>query len=262
MSTPDTSRPLLTAERRERISALLRQRRVVRVTELSQIFDVSEVTIRSDLDAMAGAGQLQRSRGGALAVASPSLFDAFELRAGVNLEAKRRIGRAAADLVRPHDRVILDSGTTVMEMAKCLHDRGPLTVVTNALNVATEVGVGLDIDVVLAGGSLHRGNICTFGPLAERVLADVMVHKVFLGTYALDPDVGLADLSIEQATIKQAMTRAGRQVILLADSSKWGTEGFAKVLPLSSVHTIVSDTNLPSSARVAMERLGIEVLLV
>src|SRR5664280_2677910 len=165
MTTLDPARPLLTAERRERIGALLQQRGVVRVTELSQIFDVSEVTIRSDLDTMAGEGRLQRQRGGALALESPSLNAMFEQRAVVEFEAKRRIGRAAAGLVQPHDRIILDSGTTVMEMAKCLTDRGPLTVVTNALNVATQVGVGLDVDVVVIGGALHRGNICTFGCL-------------------------------------------------------------------------------------------------
>jgi DeoR/GlpR family transcriptional regulator of sugar metabolism len=262
MSAPEAVKPLLTVERRERISALVQQRGVVRVSELSDLFDVSGVTIRSDLDAMASEGRLQRNRGGAVAVSSPSLTVAFEQRAGVNLEAKRRIGRAAADLVRPHDRIILDSGTTVMEMAKCLYNHGPITVVTNALNVATQVGVGLDVDVVVAGGSLHRGNICTLGPQAERALADVVVNKAFLGTYALDLDVGLTDLSIELASVKQAMTRAARQVILLADSSKWGTVGFAKVLPLSGVHICVSDTNLPLPARAAMERLGIEVLLV
>ena len=262
MTTPDPARPLLTAERRERIGALLQQRGVVRVTELSQIFDVSGVTIRSDLDAMAGEGRLQRQRGGALALESSSLNAMFEQRSGVEFEAKRRIGRAAAGIVQPHDHIILDSGTTVMEMAKCLTDRGPLTVVTNALNVATQVGVGLDVDVVVIGGALHRGNICTFGPQAERAFTDVVVNKAFLGTYALDLAVGLTDLSIEQSSVKQAMTRAGQQMTLLADSSKWGTVGFAKVLPLSSVNTIVSDTNLPASARTALERLGVEVLLV
>lgn len=132
---------LLTAERRERIGALLQQRGVVRVTELSQIFDVSEVTIRSDLDAMAGEGRVQRQRGGALAVGSPSLNAMFEQRAGVEFEAKRRIGRAAAGLVQPHDRIILDSGTTVMEMAKCLTDRGPITVVHLTLEAGGTVSL-------------------------------------------------------------------------------------------------------------------------
>jgi DeoR family transcriptional regulator of aga operon len=262
MNAPGSTRPMLTVERRDRIGALVQQQGVVRVAELSDLFDVSAVTIRNDLDAMDAEGRLQRNRGGAVAVASPSLIIAFEQRASVNLDAKRRIGRAAADLVCPHDRIILDSGTTVIEMAKCLYDHGPVTVVTNALNVATQVGVGTEVDVVVVGGSLHRANICTYGPQAERALADVVVHKAFIGTYAFDAEVGLTDLSFQLASVKQAMTRAARQVILLTDSSKWGTMGFAKVLPLSGVHTIVSDTGLSGAARSAMERLGIEVLLV
>ena len=89
----------------------------------------------------------------------------------------------------------------------------------------------------------------------------MVVSTAFLGAYAVDLDVGVTDLSLSLASIKQAMARAARQVVLLVDSSKWGTAAFAKVLALSSVKTVVTDTDLPSAARLAMERIGIDVIL-
>src|SRR5438876_11849059 len=133
----DTAKALLAAERRGRIADLLMQQGAVRVNELSDLFGVSEVTIRGDLDLMAKEGLLRRDRGGAIAISHPGLITAFEQRAGVNLEEKRRIGRVAAQFVSPNDTMILDAGTTVMELARSLAHVTPLTVVTNALNIAT-----------------------------------------------------------------------------------------------------------------------------
>jgi DeoR/GlpR family transcriptional regulator of sugar metabolism len=219
------------------------------------------VTVRHDLDLLAQQGLLVRDRGGAMPQAHASMFTAFEQRAGLNLEAKRRIGRAAVQLVIPGDTIIMDAGTTIMEMARNLGDVAPLTVVTNALNIATQVGSLPHAHVVLVGGSLSRETISTIGPHAERDLNDLIVQKVFLGTHAVDLEAGLTDLSIEVAQTKRAMIRAARQVILLADASKWGRVGFAKVVPLGAVHVIITDTALPAEAQAAIERLGIQLIL-
>jgi DeoR/GlpR family transcriptional regulator of sugar metabolism len=252
----------MAVERRARIAELARRDGSVRIKRLRDLFGVSEVTIRADLDILAEQGVLIRDRGGAVVNTRASLFTAFDQRAGLNLDEKRRIGQAAARLVRPGDTIIMDAGTTVMEMARNLEGISPLTVVTNALNVATQVGSLPDVHVILVGGSLSRETISTIGYHAERDLNDLVVQKVFLGTHAVDLQAGVTDLSIEIAQTKRAMVRAARKVILLADSSKWGRVGFAKVVPLADVHTFVTDSALPETAREAIEQLGVELVLV
>jgi DeoR/GlpR family transcriptional regulator of sugar metabolism len=240
---------------------LVAQRGLVRVSELSDLFHVSEVTIRDDLDLLTRRGILVRERGGAIANTNTTLATAFEQRASLNIEEKRRIGRAAAQLVNPGETIIMDAGTTIMEMAKALTNVSPLTVVTNALNVAIQVGAFSDVHVILVGGVISRETISTVGHHAERDLSDLVAQKVFLGAHTVELEAGVTSPSIEVAQVKRAMIRAGRQVILLADSSKWGRVTFAKVAPLSAIHTIVTDTNLPSDMRTAIERLGIQLIL-
>jgi DeoR/GlpR family transcriptional regulator of sugar metabolism len=163
-------------------------------------------------------------------------------------------------LVVPGDTVILDAGTTTMEMSKALTDVTPLTVVTNALNVAMQMGSVRDVNVILIGGSLNRDTISIIGPTASQHLHDLIVQKAFVGIHAFDED-GLTDPSVEVSQVKRAMIEAARQVILLADSSKWRKVGFAKVARLASINTIVSDTGLPEEARAAIQRMGIELIL-
>lgn len=261
----DESRGRLSVERRAQIADLVAQNGAVYVNELSRLFGVSEVTIRNDLDHMAKQGIVVRDRGGAIANTKTNLATVFEQRAKLNLGAKQRIGRAAAQLVHSGETIIMDAGTTLMEMAKNIENVAPLTVVTNALNVATQVGIMPNVNVILVGGSLSPETISTCGTIAERDLSDLLAQKVFLGTHALDPQEGAVDVAIELAGVKRAMIRAARQVIMLADSSKWGRSGndaFAKVTPFKDIDILISDTDLSDAARSTLERCGVEVILV
>lgn len=263
MESATSEAPLLLAqERRNRILELSQQRAAVRICDLSKMFKVSDVTIRSDLELLAEQGYLIRSRGGAVANVRPSLTSAFEHRAGRNLDEKQRIGAAAARMVGPGDTIIMDAGSTLMEMAKSLNRVSPLTVITNALNIAMQVGSLPEVSVFIIGGSLNRLSLCTIGLQAGHDLYDLVAQKVFLGIPAISPDAGLTDLSIESARTKRAMIAAAQQVILLADSSKWGEVGFAKVMPLERVTTFITDTGLPDDARAIIERGGTELILV
>ncbi|MBI2941806.1 MAG: DeoR/GlpR transcriptional regulator [Chloroflexi bacterium] len=249
-------------ERRARIVDLARRQGAVRIDELSDLFQVSHVTLRNDLDVLARQGLLVRDRGGAIPNTQATLTVAFDRRAALNLEEKSRIGRAAASLVTAGDTIIMDAGTTLAEMARSLDGVSPLTVVTNALNVASQVGMLDRVHVILVGGSLNRDTISTIGPNAERNLGDLMVQKAFVGITGIEVEAGLTDTSLEVAQVKRAMMQAARQVILLADSSKWGHVDFARVAPLRAVQTLVTDSGLPSEARADVERLGIELILV
>ena len=156
----------------------------------------------------------------------------------------------------------MDAGTTVVEMASHLAGIIPLTVVTNALNVALTIGAATEAQVIFLGGTLSREASSTVGPLAEQTLANLAVQKVFLGTQALDLESGLTDTTLEIAQVKRAMIKAAKQVFLLADSSKWDQTGFIKVAQLEEIDALISDEKFPASARMAVERLGIRLILV
>lgn len=251
----------LMLERRARIAALVRQRGSARVQELADLFQVSPVTIRTDLAQLERNGVLVRDRGGAVAAQPTSALVAFDQRASLHQDVKRRIGQAAAQLVAPGDTILMDAGTTVVEMVRHMQHAAPLTVVTNALNVALELRALRDARVMLLGGTVNYETFGTLGPLAEQNLEGMVVPKLFLAAETVDSVAGVTDSTLEIAQVKRAMVRAARQVILLADSSKWGRTGFIKVVPLAALHTVVSDAGLPEAARQAIERAGIELII-
>src|ERR1035438_6173318 len=154
---------------------------------------------------------------------------------------------------------MLDCGSTLMEMAKRLPNLEPLTVITNGLNIAIQVGALPGVHVVLAGGSLSAETIGTVGPLAERDLGDLLADKLFLGTDAFELETGLSDVSIEVARVKRTMISAGQQVILLADSGKFTMRALARVAPLTAVHCIITDTGFPEEIAKQLADLNIDV---
>lgn len=250
--------------RRRQIQALVQKEGVAHVDELAKRFGVSEVTIRNDLTKLAKTGELVRDRGGALAPEQPQKVTQLlgvAQRSAINRAAKRRIGKMAARLVAPGDTIIMDAGTTVVEMAPYLAGIAHLTVVTNALNVALAVGAATEARVLLLGGNLSREASSTVGPLTEQSLGELTVQKVFLGTQALDLESGLTDTTHEIAEVKRAMIRSAREAYLLCDAAKWDTVGFIKVAPLSAVQTVISDRALPPAAQKAFAGLGVKVLL-
>jgi len=253
---------LIAAERRNRIAQLVGQQGSVRVSKLSELFQISEVTIRNDLDVLTQQGLLVRDRGGAIRNENGGLFIAYAQRASINLDAKRRIGRMAATLVTSGETIAMDAGTTVMEMAKSLSSDLAVTVVTNALNVATQVGALPKAHVIIIGGALVRETLSTLGPRSEHDLSEIAVQKVFLGANAMDAKFGITDTPAELARSKYLIAKAGRQVILLADSSKWGRVSFAKVLPLSEIQVLITDRELPQEAQAIIRDMGVELICV
>jgi DeoR family transcriptional regulator, aga operon transcriptional repressor len=265
LATGDAEKELMTQQRRARIVATVQRLGSVRVGELASRFGVSEVTIRNDLVVLEKEGRLARDRGGAVAKESGRFVTSLlrvDERSALNHEAKRRIAMAAAGRVGSGDTILLDAGTTVVEMASSLTECVPLTVVTNALNVIMAFNRMPDVRLMCLGGTFHPESGSMVGLLAEHALGELTVQKLFLGAQALDLENGMTDSTTEIAQVKRAMLRSARQVILLADSSKWGRSGFIKVAPLSEVDTIISDDGLPPETRAAVERLGIELVIV
>ncbi|RYG54955.1 DeoR/GlpR transcriptional regulator [bacterium] len=256
----------MTLQRRTQIAELMQNEGALRVSELARRFGVSQVTIRNDLMQLEREGHLVRDRGGALPPPDSgpiisSLLE-FEARTLLGIEEKARIGIAASKMVTSGDTILLDAGTTVVEMARHLSGISPLTVVTNALNVAYHVGTTTNAQLLVLGGTFYREAASMLGPLTERGLSDFVVSKLFLGAQAFDLEHGLTDTTLEIAGVKRAMIRSARQVILMADSSKFGRSGFIKVAPFSEIDVFITDTGLADEAREGLEGLDVEVILV
>jgi DeoR/GlpR family transcriptional regulator of sugar metabolism len=259
------TRAPMVSQRRAQIAELVRGAGSVRVDDLSERFQVSEVTIRNDLMQLEKQGLLVRDRGGALPpsqVRELTSLLAVEQRGHLQIAEKQRIARAAAQLVSPGDTILMDAGTTVVEMAPYLAGITPLTVVTNAVNVALEVAAKTAAHIILLGGNFSRESSSALGSLAEHTLDELRVQKAFLGTQAFDLEHGLTDTTLEIAQVKRAMIRAAQRVILLTDSSKLGRSGVIKVAPLTAVQTLITDDGLPAEVRGMLERLGLELVVV
>jgi DeoR family transcriptional regulator of aga operon len=252
----------LMLDRRSRIADLVRQQGSARVSDLARLYGVTPVTIRSDLAQLEREGVLIRDHGGAIAATPASALIAYDQRAGMATAAKRRIGAAAAAFVAPGDTILLDAGTTVVEMVEHLRPLAPLTIVTNALNVAAELHGQPEARVLMLGGTMNYDTFGTLGPQVEQSLGELVVQKLFLAAESVDLAYGVTDSTMEIAQMKRAMVRAARQVYLLTDSSKWQRVGFIKVIPFERITTIITDGELPEAARRAAEQAGTKLVLV
>ncbi len=257
---------MLSAERNRQLRRRLVEQGSLEVATEAKRFGVSEETIRRDIKRLAADGLADPVFGGAVLKPAPGSDSRHVPPVGerglVQEEAKDAIGAAAARLVEPGQAVILDAGTTTLAVARHLAVHSNLTVITNSIPVARLCADNPTAVTYVVGGKLVPGSLSMIGPGAERDLAQISADWAFIGAAAVDVAGGFTSADPYEAQVKRAMIRAARQVILLADSSKWGRTGFYKVAPFTAVHTIVSDTNLPPESRRVIERLGIELILV
>ncbi|MBY0206705.1 DeoR/GlpR family DNA-binding transcription regulator [Paenibacillus cucumis (ex Kampfer et al. 2016)] len=235
---------MLAAERYDRIVELVNIKGSMRVSELSERCRVTEETIRRDLDRLEEAGRLRRSHGGAVSVKEDQPEIPYRIRETTHAMEKKRIADAALALIVAGDRILLDASTTAGYMAANMPDM-PLTVLTNSIQVATELSSRDNIEVISTGGQLAARSLSFVGPLAERSLETYHVDKLFLSCKGVYLESGSISESNElQARLKQKMVGIADQVILLADASKFGLRAFARVTGLDEVHTIITDQPL------------------
>ncbi|WP_248924249.1 DeoR/GlpR family DNA-binding transcription regulator [Paenibacillus hamazuiensis] len=255
---------MLAAERYEKIVQLVNERGSIRVTELSELCRVAEETIRRDLDRLEAAGRLRRSHGGAVSIKEQPPVQAevpYAKREIQNSEEKRRIAEEAIVRIEPNDRILLDASTTAWYMARSLPDI-PLTVLTNSIKVAMELAAKEKIDVISIGGLLAQRSLSFVGPLAERVLDDYYVDKLFFSCKGVHPERGVSESSELQARVKQKMIERADRTILLADSSKFGVQAFTHVAEWDQIDAVVTDRNLSSDMRGRLEGRRLSLTLV
>jgi DeoR family fructose operon transcriptional repressor len=256
---PEDVVPMFPEERQRRILEQMRSGATVKVTDLSTAFGVSESSIRRDLRDLASSGLLERTHGGALLAESTLSELTFAEKVDQNLAEKVAIARVAADMVQDGDSIILDAGSTTLQIARLLRGRRQLTVVTNALTVAAELGDQPGIDLIVVGGVVKESTMALVGPIAERTLAEINADWVFLGTNGLDLERGLTTPTPIEAAVKRRMIAAARQVVVVADSSKLGRVAFANVAPVSRMHVLITDQGFDRDTGCELSARGVSV---
>ncbi|WP_343067707.1 DeoR/GlpR family DNA-binding transcription regulator [Chitinophaga varians] len=250
------------AERHKFILDKLAEKGYVNVVDLCKELDVSGVTIRKDLKLLEDKALLFRSHGGA-SVNNPYTNDKpVNEKEKLRSEEKNNIGLAAAALIAPNDAIIIASGTSVLALAKNIHPKGHLTVITGALNVALELIRIPDVEVIQLGGQLRTSSSSVTGPYAEKILEDFSCSKLFLGVDGIDLEFGLTTSNIMEAHLNQKMIATVQKIIVLADSTKFGKRGFGRICGLEDVDEVITDTGISPHLVKTMEDMGIKVTIV
>lgn len=248
--------------RREQILQTLEMQDKVRVNRLAQRFGVSTVTIRGDLKALAATGLIRRQHGGASTTRSAPQELPLEEKRGQHRERKHAIAARAMQLVRSGDKLILDAGSTTLQLARRLaHAAMPLSVFTNSLPIANELGAAQQVELILSGGTLRKASQSLQGPQAEASLDGYVFDKVFLGADGCDPEFGLSTHDEAEARLNARMAAQARQVIVLADGSKFGRICLHSICAVARINTVVSDASLPPPMRAALAQRGVQVFI-
>lgn len=253
---------LMAEERRQKILALMQSEGRVIVGNLSKIFGVSQITIRKDLDSLQERGLVQRSHGGALPPTSSAMFDpSLQEKQKQHAPQKQRIAAAAAAMVTDGSCIMLDSGTTTAAVAHALRKFSGLTIITNSINIAAEFG-STSFEVILTGGSLRKNSFSLVGPIAEDVLKEMHADILFLGVDGFDLEIGLTTPNILEARVNRAMVASARKVVAVCDSTKFSHRSLSRIVPVTALHHVITDSGLPESMAEALRNLNIEVTLV
>ncbi|MBR4826294.1 MAG: DeoR/GlpR transcriptional regulator [Bacteroidales bacterium] len=249
--------------RRSAILQRLREDSTVTVSELSKTYGVSEVTIRKDLRILKERKLLIRVHGGAIlgSVANDAENEDRHIsyKSLVNADEKQAIGRAAAAHIKDGDTIMIDSGTTALEVAKNLDRFHDLTIITNSVNAMIEALKYKRFRVILVGGSVRETSLSTVGSLAESNLKLFYCDKLFLGVDSFSVEAGLSTPSVEEASTNQVMISRAREVIAVFDSSKINKRALAFITMPDKISTVISDKNLPASVRNQLKAMKINV---
>lgn len=248
----------LAQERREHILSLLRRDGKVLAAELSGVFDVSDDTVRRDLDALAAAGLLRRVHGGALP--RTPINEDFAEREVEETEIKDSLARATAALVRPSHVVIMDGGTTSLAVARCLPLDLEATVVTTSPPVAVALASHRNVEVITIGGRLYRYAMVNVGAAAVAALRQVRADLCIIGVLALHPEMGLSVLDYEEAAVKRAMMEGSADIVAPASLRKLGTVAPFVVAAASSITHLVTESDATSEILAPYQALGITVI--
>jgi DeoR family transcriptional regulator of aga operon len=253
-------------QRRLQIVQQVQESGSIRIADLIHQFGVSDTAIRRDLNILESDGQLRRIHGGAVAIGRSSAGISFHTKAMQYKEEKCHIGQAAANLVNPGESIVLDSGTTTLEVARALpgniNNSPPITIVSNSLPIIMGLMDWNAGNVNVLGGILLPEHQATVGPQTIANLRRIQVAKAIIGCDGLTISHGLTTAHMLVAEVGRVMVEVARQVIVVTDSSKLGRVGFTQIVPLDAVHILITDKNAPADLVEQIRDTGIDVLTV
>jgi DeoR/GlpR family transcriptional regulator of sugar metabolism len=257
------SMAMLKAERHRRIQQTIEVQGHATVAELARDLCVAEMTIRRDLHELEVHGLVQRVHGGALRPERSSLIELPVLeRVRQQAGAKRRIAEAVARMVGGGETIFLGSGSTTRAVAEALTGRAGVTVVTNALTVASALSIAPAITVVVVGGFLRHSELSLIGHFAEAALPDITVSKVIMGIAGIHPQHGLTSEHLQEQMTDRAILGMSETVIIVADHTKFGQVAASRAAPVTAATMVVTDTGAPAEMVAAIQALGVQVLQV
>jgi len=252
---------MLVAERRREIVNIVGQEKSLRVVELARMFQVTEETIRRDLEKLEVEGKLIRSHGGAVSNKSMEREIPYSEREISHMQEKVKIAQEAVSRVVERDTILLDASTTAWQMARLLPDMR-LTVLTNAMKVALELAERSKIKVISTGGTLSAPSLSFIGPLAEKTLQEYHVNKLFFSCKGIDLDRGLSDPNESHALLKRCMMDIADQSYLLVDHSKFGVKALTMFAPIKDLHEVITDDKLDPEMLERLQQLTLKVTAV
>ncbi len=248
-----------TFERLEQLQRFIEGSNHVTVTEVCEMFDVSEATARRDLELLAGKGKIQRVHGGAVSLKSSPPENPVYQRLSDQPEEKQRIGVAAAALLSAGDTVFLGSGTTTLEVARQISREIELTVITNSLLIINQLQDYAQISLVSLGGILRPSELSMIGHITENNLESLHTDKVIIGINGIDINRGLTNHFLPETVIDRKILNLGEEVIVVADHTKCERISTVQVGPISSMNTLVTDIEAPVEFVENLRQLGIRV---
>ncbi|MFH9245550.1 DeoR/GlpR family DNA-binding transcription regulator [Streptomyces lydicus] len=246
------------AERLRQITDAVRAAGSVGVAELAALTGASEMTVRRDLEALAEQGVLERYRGGARSLLLRGAEPPFALRSQEGLEVKRRIAAEVAGLIADGESVVLDSGTTCLEVARALEHRR-LTVMPLSLHAVNALSGAPQVTLLVPGGRPRPGELALTGPLTAASLAALRFDTAVLGCCGVHATDGLTAYDLDDAAVKQAAIASSRRVIAVAEAAKFGRTALAHVAPAAALHALVTDGTAPEEETGALTRAGVTV---
>jgi len=257
---------LSAAERRSQIAQMVLEKKKVYLADLVDQYQISETSIRRDLTILQQSGRLKRVHGGALALPDSLRTDSFKEKMQLHIAAKQNIGRVAAGMINAGDVLLLDSGTTtlqvILHIPGALRVNGTLTVVTNSFPISHEVLNWTAPNLIMLGGVCLSEYQATVGPQTLSQLGELTADRVFLGADGLTLQGGATTANILMAEVDRLMVERARQAVLVTDSSKLGRAGFVPIKPISAFHMLITDKNAPPEFVEQVRLQGVEVVLV
>lgn len=249
-------------ERRNEIVELVNTKGKVRVEDLASRFNVSTVTIRNDLSFLEKKGYIIRSHGTAIQNSGLIAELSVHEKRHRNIEIKAILGKAAAGLIEDGDIVILDSGTTTLEIARSLRQVENVVVMTNGLDVAMELSSRSGVEVLMTGGVLRKDSMSFSGPQSEAGIKNHRFDKVFLGVDGFDFKAGLTTYNEQEASLNRLMCELSDHVIAIADSSKFGKHSCHMIRNFDAIDTIITDSGIPNEYLKILKNHNVDVILV